>query len=144
MESADFQAARAKQAKAQQRQRDKQAAKLADPEFRQQQYAKQKHGKQFEQLSDADKDALLTALQKNEISFAELGEPALKASSFFGQLLGDAKNGYLADPMYGGNKDMKAWVAIGFPGARAAFTEWVDMHNVKYPLGPVSVSGKRA
>ncbi|MBS6033985.1 MAG: recombinase [Pantoea sp.] len=42
MESADFQAARAKQAKAQQRQRDKQAAKLADPEFRQQQYAKQK------------------------------------------------------------------------------------------------------
>ena len=109
-----------------------------------QQYAKQKHGKQFEQLSDADKDGLLTALQKNEISFADLGEPALKASSFFNQLLGDAKNGYLADPMYGGNKDMKAWVAIGFPGARAAFTEWVDTHNVKYPLGPVSVSGKRA
>jgi gluconate 2-dehydrogenase gamma chain len=46
--------------------------------------------------------------------------------------------------MYGGNKDMKAWVAIGFPGARAAYTEWVDQHNVKYPLGPVSVSGKRA
>ena len=39
---------------------------------------------------------------------------------------------------------MKAWVAIGFPGARAAFTEWVDTHNVKYPLGPVSLSGKRA
>jgi len=42
MENADFQAARDKQARAQQRQRDKQAAKLADPEFRQQQYAKQK------------------------------------------------------------------------------------------------------
>lgn len=42
MENADFQAARDKQAKAQQRQRDKQVAKLADPEFRQQQYAKQK------------------------------------------------------------------------------------------------------
>jgi gluconate 2-dehydrogenase gamma chain len=109
-----------------------------------QQHAQQKHGKPFEQLGAVDKDALLTALQKNEISFAELGEPALKASSFFNQLLGDSKNGYLADPMYGGNKDMKAWVAIGFPGARAAFTEWVDVHNVKYPLGPVSVSGKRA
>ena len=36
------------------------------------------------------------------------------------------------------------WVAIGFPGARAAYTEWVDQHNVKYPLGPVSLSGKRA
>lgn len=38
----DYQAAREKQAKAQQRQREKHAAKLADPEFRQQQYAKQK------------------------------------------------------------------------------------------------------
>lgn len=42
MEITDFQAAREKQARAQQRQRDKQAAKLADPEYRQQQYAKQK------------------------------------------------------------------------------------------------------
>lgn len=42
MENAVFQAAREKQARAQQRQRDKQAAKLADPEYRQQQYAKQK------------------------------------------------------------------------------------------------------
>jgi len=42
MKNADFQAARDKQARAQQRQRDKKAAKLADPEFRQQQYAKQK------------------------------------------------------------------------------------------------------
>lgn len=38
----DYQAVREKQAKAQQRQRERHAAKLADPEFRQQQYAKQK------------------------------------------------------------------------------------------------------
>jgi gluconate 2-dehydrogenase gamma chain len=109
-----------------------------------QQHSQQAHGKPFEQLTAADKDAMLTDLQKNTVDFAALGEPALKASQFFGQLLGDTKNGYLADPMYGGNKDMKAWVAIGFPGARAAYTEWVDQHNVKYPLGPVSLSGKRA
>lgn len=42
MEGANFQAAREKQARAQQRQREKNATKLADPEFRQQQYAKQK------------------------------------------------------------------------------------------------------
>jgi len=109
-----------------------------------QQHSAQAHGKPFEQLAPDDKDALLTALQKNTVDFAALGAPALKASVFFSQLLNDTKNGYLADPMYGGNKDMKAWVAIGFPGARAAFTEWVDQHNVKYPLGPVSLSGKRA
>lgn len=109
-----------------------------------QQISQQQHGKRFEQLEAKDKDALLTSLQKNAADFAALGEKAMKPSQFFGQLLGDTKNGYLADPMYGGNKDMKAWVAIGFPGARAAFTEWVDQHNVKYPLGPVSLSGKRA
>jgi gluconate 2-dehydrogenase gamma chain len=109
-----------------------------------QQYTRQTHGKPFDQLAPADKDAVLTELQKNGADFAALGEPALKASQFFNQLLNDTKNGYLADPIYGGNKDMKAWVAIGFPGARGAFTEWVDQHNVKYPLGPVSLSGKRA
>jgi gluconate 2-dehydrogenase gamma chain len=109
-----------------------------------QRQCQQHHGKPFEHIAEADKDAFLTALQKNDVDFAALGEAGLKASQFFGQLLGDAKNGYLADPMYGGNKDMKAWVAIGFPGARAAYTEWVDQHNVKYPLGPVSLSGKRA
>ena len=46
--------------------------------------------------------------------------------------------------MYGGNKGMKAWIAIGFPGARASFTEWVKQHNVPYPLGPVSLLGESA
>lgn len=109
-----------------------------------QQQCQQAHGKPFEQLTAEQRDAFLHTLEKNGVDFAALGEPGLKASQFFGQLLGDTKNGYLADPMYGGNKDMKAWVAIGFPGARAAYTEWVDQHNVKYPLGPVSLSGKRA
>jgi len=109
-----------------------------------QQHSQKAHGKPFEQLTAAERDAMLHDLQKNVVDFADMGETSLKASQFFGQLLGDTKNGYLADPMYGGNKDMKAWVAIGYPGARAQFTEWVDQHNVKYPLGPVSVSGKRA
>ncbi|MCD2340649.1 gluconate 2-dehydrogenase subunit 3 family protein [Ideonella azotifigens] len=109
-----------------------------------QQHSQAQHGKPFEQLDAKARDALLTALQKNGVDFAALGEPVLKASQFFGQLLDDTKNGYLADPMYGGNKDMLAWVAIGFPGARGQYVEWVDQHNVPYPLGPVSVSGKRA
>ncbi|MWL74804.1 gluconate 2-dehydrogenase subunit 3 family protein, partial [Escherichia coli] len=60
------------------------------------------------------------------------------------QLLSDTKHGYLADPMYGGNKGMKAWIAIGFPGARASYLEWVKQHNIPYPLGPVSIKGERA
>ncbi|WP_336700706.1 gluconate 2-dehydrogenase subunit 3 family protein [Pantoea dispersa] len=109
------------------------------------QWTQSTYDKAFSQLTLAEKDAVLTKVNKNDgIDFAALGEPNLKASQFFSQLLSDTKHGYLADPMYGGNKGMKAWIAIGFPGARASFTEWVKQHNVPYPLGPVSLMGERA
>lgn len=109
------------------------------------QWTQSTYHKAFSQLTLAEKDAVLTKVNKNDgIDFAALGEPNLKASQFFSQLLSDTKHGYLADPMYGGNKGMKAWIAIGFPGARASFTEWVKQHNVPYPLGPVSLMGERA
>ncbi|MEG3002313.1 MAG: gluconate 2-dehydrogenase subunit 3 family protein, partial [Comamonas sp.] len=49
-----------------------------------------------------------------------------------------------ADPVHGGNHGMQSWKYIGFPGARASYAEWVGQHNVKYPLGPVSIKGERA
>ena len=109
------------------------------------QWTQSTYQKSFHALSLEERDAVLTKVNKNDgIDFAALGEPNLKASQFFSQLLSDTKHGYLADPMYGGNKGMKAWIAIGFPGARASFTEWVKQHNVPYPLGPVSLLGERA
>lgn len=63
---------------------------------------------------------------------------------FFTLLLQNTKEGYFADPMYGGNAGMAAWAYIGFPGARAAYAEWATRQNEKYPLGPVSISGERA
>jgi len=107
-------------------------------------WCQQNHQKAFHQLSDQGKDSVLTQLQKNAIHFADMGEESLVASQFFGELLAETKHGYLADPMYGGNKGMKAWIAIGFPGARASYTEWVKQHNIPYPLGPVSLLGQQA
>jgi gluconate 2-dehydrogenase gamma chain len=107
-------------------------------------YCQQKYHKRFSELDTAEQEAVLKALQGNDIDFAQDGKTSLKASLFFSELLSDSKNGYLSDPMYGGNKGMKAWIAIGFPGARASFLEWVSQHNVKYPLGPVSLKGLRA
>lgn len=107
-------------------------------------WCQQQHQKLFHTLSVEEKDAVLTQIQKNGIRFSELGEDALQGSQFFSELLADTKHGYLSDPMYGGNKGMKAWIAIGFPGARASYTEWVKQHNVPYPLGPVSLLGQRA
>jgi gluconate 2-dehydrogenase gamma chain len=107
-------------------------------------YSQKLHQKDFAELSAADKDAVLTDLEKNKVKFSDFGEENLTASAFFGQVLADTKDGYLSDPMYGGNKGMEAWKMIGFPGARASYLEWVTQHNVKYPLGPVSVRGERA
>ncbi len=103
------------------------------------------HGKAFCELDATTQDAVLKALQGDgEVDFAASGEAVLKPGNFISELLSDTKNGYLSDPIYGGNKGMKAWIAIGFPGARASYLEWVTQHNVKYPLGPVSLSGQRA
>lgn len=95
-------------------------------------------GADFASLEAAQQDAALTALQNGEAGLA----PEL--SEFWGILLGNTREGYFSDPMYGGNHRMQSWVHIGFPGARAAYTEWVGRHNIRYPLGPVSISGERA
>ncbi|ARU05710.1 gluconate 2-dehydrogenase [Comamonas serinivorans] len=94
--------------------------------------------KGFQDLTPEQQDEALVALQKGEVQL----EPEL--SLFFTTLLANTKEGYFADPMHGGNHGMQAWTYIGFPGARASFKEWVDQHNVKYPLGPVSIKGERA
>lgn len=107
-------------------------------------WCQKQYGKSFSDLSASDRDAALAAMQGNKVDFTAFDEAVLKPSVFFAELWADSKDGYMADPMYGGNKGMKAWIAIGFPGARASYTEWVTQHNVKYPLGPVSVSGMRA
>ncbi|WP_138471573.1 gluconate 2-dehydrogenase subunit 3 family protein [Poseidonocella sp. HB161398] len=96
------------------------------------------YGAAFAALDADRQDEALAALQK--------GEPGLdpELRDFFTILLANTKEGYFADPLYGGNHGMQAWVYIGFPGARAAYREWPERHNIEYPLGPVSISGERA
>jgi gluconate 2-dehydrogenase gamma chain len=94
------------------------------------------HGMDFSQLAAARQDEFLESMQKGHLSFARVPAPAV-----FGQLLENTKEGYLADPIYGGNRNMAAWSWIGFPGARADFTDWIDQAGTKYPYGPVSIGG---
>ena len=98
-----------------------------------------KHGKSFADLDPANQEAVLTGLEKGQIEI-----PAMKASEFFLLLLANTKEGYFADPMYGGNLHMGSWKMIGFPGARADFKDWVLQPGKVYPLGPVSIMGEKA
>jgi gluconate 2-dehydrogenase gamma chain len=95
-------------------------------------------GKPFAQLAADDQDSFFEKMEKGHVQF-----PSVPAPVFFGQLLGNSKEGYFADPLYGGNRDMVAWKWIGFPGARADFTDWIDQAGRAYPYGPVSISGAR-
>jgi gluconate 2-dehydrogenase gamma chain len=100
--------------------------------------AQQQQGEAFAALAVADQDRFLERMEKDALQFA-----SMPASVVFAQLLGDAKEGYFADPLYGGNRGMAAWKWIGFPGARADFTDWLDQAGRAYPYGPVSISGAR-
>jgi gluconate 2-dehydrogenase gamma chain len=92
-------------------------------------------GKSFVQLTDEQKDQLLHGLEDDKVKLE--GD---SGHEFFEQLLKDTQQGFFADPIYGGNKDMAAWKMIGFPGARYDYRDWVDRHNERFPLPPVGIA----
>lgn len=97
---------------------------------------KQRYGKPFHQLDAGERDRVIGQLEKGTIALSPV-----PAKLLFGQILKNCKEGYFADPIHGGNYQMGAWKMIGFPGARADFTDWVDRYGARYPLPPVSVGG---
>jgi gluconate 2-dehydrogenase gamma chain len=96
-------------------------------------------GKAFADCDASTQDAVLKDVESGHIVFDDV-----PGKTFFMWLLQNTKEGYLADPIHGGNRDMGAWKMIGFPGARADFADWVTRYGVRYPLGPVGVAGSVA
>jgi len=84
--------------------------------------------------------------QQQVLKDVEAGKPTFEkvpAKMFFSHLLQNTKEGFLSDPQYGGNRGMVGWKMIGFPGARGDFLNVPAQGNVKYPYGPVSISGEK-
>jgi gluconate 2-dehydrogenase gamma chain len=94
-------------------------------------------GKPFAELTDEQKDKLLAGLEKGPTVL-----DGASGTAFFEQVLLNTKEGFFADPVYGGNRGMVAWKMIGFPGARYDYRNWVDRHNESYPLPPVGITGR--
>ena len=97
------------------------------------------HGKPFAALDSAVQDSVLKALESGDTQI----KGAIGGKAFFELLLQNAIEGYFADPIYGGNRDMAAWRMIGFPGARYDYRDFVGRHNQPYPLPPVGLMGRR-
>lgn len=99
-------------------------------------HCQQQYKAPFSALKPEDQEAVLHELDGKKLSFDEVS-----GKLFFDFLLGNVKEGYLADPMYGGNAKGGAWKMIGFTGARADFADWVGLDK-PYPYAPVGVLGK--
>jgi len=101
-------------------------------------YCRSKHGgRGFAALAEPDRDAVLHGLEDNTIVL-----DGSTAKDFFTLLLQTTLEGFFADPVYGGNRDMCAWKMIGFPGARYDYRDWIERHNERFPLPPVSIRGR--
>ena len=94
-------------------------------------------GKNFAALDAAQQDQVLDGLEKDEIKLK-----GASGKEFFETILQNTMEGFFADPIYGGNRDMAGWKLIGFPGARYDYRDHVAKHNQPYPLPPVSILGR--
>jgi gluconate 2-dehydrogenase gamma chain len=88
-------------------------------------------------LSDEQKDELLKGIEDGKTKLEDTD-----GQSFFAQLIKDMQEGFFADPLYGGNRDMVGWKMIGYPGARYNYLDWVERHNERFPLPPVGITGR--
>lgn len=99
-------------------------------------YCEAQHGTRFRDLSEADQDAVLTGIDDEEIIFE-----TVSAKTFFDLMLENTIEGFFADPIYGGNRDMVAWRYVGFPGTRYDYRDFVAHNGARIELPPVSLAG---
>lgn len=108
--------------------------------------AKSKFSEDFASLNDAQQDEILRAVERGGMGEATTlcpndplagpvsAEPALQQTStevdldFMPLLIVHTRQGFYADPIYGGNRDQIGWKFIGFPGPASL----KDVHIGRY------------
>ncbi len=93
-------------------------------------------GKDFTALPVADQDRYLEAMEAGAFHY-----PSIASNRLFAQMLANVMEGFFADPIYGGNRDMVGWKMIGFPGSRYDYRSFVNLKGRKLDIEPVSIVG---
>ena len=96
-------------------------------------------GRGFAQLNSDEQDRLLTGMEKGEVKL-----PGFDSKMLFSAIHTNTIEGYFADPIYGGNRDMAGWKLVGFPGVRYDFRDVIDRPNQSYALPAVAMQGRPA
>jgi gluconate 2-dehydrogenase gamma chain len=102
-------------------------------------YCQSNHKKSFKDLTGDQQDQILTGLQQGKITLNNID-----AKLFFSIVHQNTMEGFFADPIYGGNRNMVSWKMLGFPGARYDYREFIGKHNQKLNLEPLSIMGSDA
>ncbi|RKN70128.1 gluconate 2-dehydrogenase subunit 3 family protein [Paenibacillus ginsengarvi] len=84
--------------------------------------SQKKHQKGFAELTDEEKDTILTSLQKGEIQVVT----GVTGQSFFNLLRSMTIEGAYCDPVYGGNKNMMGWKMRQYPGNQMSYTDIME------------------
>jgi gluconate 2-dehydrogenase gamma chain len=92
--------------------------------------------KGFSDLAAAEQDDLLTQLEAGKVDL-----DGLSSAVFFEMVRENAIEGYLSDPLYGGNRNMAAWKMIGFPGANPVLTQALALKGEAYVVPPMAIGG---
>jgi len=95
-------------------------------------------GKAFADLTAAQMDATLSGLEKGTVNF-----DAVPATAFFEALYANTIEGFFADPLYGGNRNMAGWKLVGFPGVAAAYIGVIESYNQPYVAAPVGIADEQ-
>ncbi|MCR8635805.1 gluconate 2-dehydrogenase subunit 3 family protein [Paenibacillus radicis (ex Xue et al. 2023)] len=87
--------------------------------------SKKKYTKSFVDLSDEEKDAILTSLEKGEIQVIN----DVTGKTFFNLLRRVTLEGVYSDPVYGGNKNMMGWKMRKYPGNQMVYTDIMEKNE---------------
>jgi gluconate 2-dehydrogenase gamma chain len=99
-------------------------------------FTRKTYGKDFDRLTEQDRIAAFKTMEEGKAAF-----PGFSSRMFFGALLQITMEGFFADPMYGGNRDMAAWKMVGYPGLPATYRDEIKTYfNKKYDKPPRSIA----
>ena len=92
-------------------------------------------GTRLSDLTAADRQEAMRQLSDGTL---DVGTDS-PAGTFFDELWARTKEGYCADPAYGGNRDYAGWKMVGFPGAHAYYLDFVEA-NRPYRVQPRGIA----
>jgi gluconate 2-dehydrogenase gamma chain len=99
-------------------------------------WSRKTYGTDFDRLSEAERASALKTMDEGKAEF-----PGFTSTMFFNALLQITMEGFFADPIYGGNRNMAAWKMIGYPGLPATYREDIKKYfGKKYDKPPHSIA----